>query len=294
MNPLFDPDVNPIIRRLQDSFEPPLTVSDLEQVAGELGIEWPVDFAEFLLQYNGGYFKHPVWFDVLVPGEWVKGGTVQDMSGLFPRNPKNEDDMRMSAYRLEYLPDTTLPIAGCWGDYLLLCVRGDHYGKIYFWDRAEGGPEDIHLVADSFTQFIKCLRPEEDDERPRERLPAFQAVEAGDEVAVEAYLADGGSADLRNAKGETLLMCAARRSWPRVVKRLLAAGAAVDARDAYNQTPLYFAMRGQSIDSIKLLAAAGANLACRDPKGRGLVERARGLNFWPEAKKLLQLGAPER
>ncbi|HEY5312039.1 MAG TPA: ankyrin repeat domain-containing protein, partial [Pirellulales bacterium] len=143
-------------------------------------------------------------------------------------------------------------------------------------------------------QFIKRLRPEEDDERPQERLPAFQAVSLGDEAAVEAYLADGGSVDLRNAEGETLLMCAARWSWPRLVKRLLAAGAAVDARDAHAQTPLYFAMHGQSSDSIKLLAAAGANLAYRDRMGHCLVQRARELHFWGQANKLVELGAPER
>jgi hypothetical protein len=282
------------MRRLQDSFEPALTAADLGRIGGELGIEWPADFAEFLLRFNGGYFKHSVEFDILAPAEYVSGGTVRRFLGLFPHDPKNEKDMRMAAYRLEGdIPDTTLPIADGWGGWVLLAVRGRDYGKIYLWDYIEGGPEDIHLVAYGFAQFIAGLRLAEDDEKPEERLPAFKAVASGNEAAVEAYLADGGLVDLRNAKGETLLMCAAEWRWPRLVKRLLAAGAAVDARDGQGQTPLYFAMLGQSSDSIKLLAAAGADLSYRDPTGHCLVQRAREFHFWSQAHKLVQLGAPE-
>jgi hypothetical protein len=218
---------------------------------------------------------------------------VRYLAGLFPQDPKNEDDMRMTAYRLEGIPETTLPIADGWGGWVLMAVRGRDYGKIYLWDYIEGGPEDIHLVAYGFSQFIAGLRLAEEDERPQEWLPTFQAVGSGNEAAVGIYLADGGAVDLRNAKGETLLMCAARWSWPRLVKRLLAAGAAVDARDASGQTPLYFAMFGQSRDSIKLLAAAGADLTYRDSTGQCLVQRAREFHFWYTASKLLELGAPE-
>jgi hypothetical protein len=295
MNPLFDQDVNPLMRRLQDSYEPALTQARLAQVAGELGIRWPADFAEFLLCFNGGYFAHPVGYDVLAPAEYVSGGTVQSFLGIFPGAPEYEEDMRRAAYRLEDgIPETMLPIACCWSDWLLLAVRGRDYGKIYHWDFAEGGPEDIHLVAYGFSQFIAGLKPEADHEKPQERLPAFRAVAAGEEAAVHSYLADGGAVDLRNARGETLLMCAAQWSWPRLVKRLLAAGAAANAHDTQGQTPMYFAMRGQSSDSIKLLAAAGADLNYRDSTGHCLVQRAREFAFWSQAHTLVQLGAPKQ
>jgi hypothetical protein len=282
------------MRRLQDSYEPALTAADLGRIASELGIQWPADFAEFLLRFNGGYFNHPVDFDILAPADLVSGGTVQRVEGLFPQAPEYEEDMRRTAYRLEgSIPDTMLPIASCWGDWVLLAVRGRDYGKIYLWDHINGGPEDIHLIAYGFSQFMAGLRPAEDHEKPQERLPAFKAVATGNEAAVEAHLADGGVVDLRNDKGETLLMCAARWRWPRLVKRLLAAGASVEARDGQGQTPLYFAMLGHSNDSIKLLAAAGADLSYRDSTGHCLVQRAREFHFWSAAHKLVQLGAPE-
>ena len=54
------------------------------------------------------------------------------------------------------------------GNLFLLSVKGDDYGKVYFWDHEmETEPADysnLTLIADSFDEFINNLKSEEEIE----------------------------------------------------------------------------------------------------------------------------------
>ena len=129
---------------------------------GTLGHPLPDGYRDFMLRYNGGrptpssfqlalrsgpYTDSLVdWFLSLHDGELSNlERTVKLMSGRFP-------------------PDT-LPIGrDPFGNFVLIGLRGDTRGKVYFWDHeneAEDGPDwsNVDLVAGSFDGFMSGLKP---------------------------------------------------------------------------------------------------------------------------------------
>jgi ankyrin repeat protein len=157
-----------------------------------------------------------------------------------------------------------------------------HYGKIYFWDRDNEGEEEnlVYLVADNFMEFLSSLEPDSELDRFDEELPTFQAAERGDRHAITEYVVGRGLCDVRNAKGWTLMMCAAHNSWPKVVDILARAGADPNAVDDEGWTPLHHAVWGQSLDSVKHLLLAGADTSYRDSEGRNLAQIAKELHHY--------------
>ncbi len=115
---------------------------------------------------------------------------------------------------------------------------------------------------------------------------ALQAVERGELGQTEAHLADGGKDDCRNQQGQTLLMCAARTAWPKIVRLLLQRGADPSTRDANDCTPGYHAAMGLSIDSLKLLIAASAETRYCDERGRTLIKLAEDRAYYRIARLL--------
>ncbi|MBI2823392.1 MAG: SMI1/KNR4 family protein, partial [Planctomycetia bacterium] len=57
----------PVRELLQDSYDPPLTPASLEELEIELGVRFPKEYADFLLEFNGGYFHRSVIFDLPNP-----------------------------------------------------------------------------------------------------------------------------------------------------------------------------------------------------------------------------------
>lgn len=60
------------------------------------------------------------------------------------------------------------------GNAICLRVNGDHWGSVYFWDHENEPDEDwdgsvetagnVQLLANSFSEFVNGLRPNNDDE----------------------------------------------------------------------------------------------------------------------------------
>ena len=65
------------------------------------------------------------------------------------------------------------------------------------------------------------------------------AASSGDISAVDAHLANGGSVELRDASGATLLVVAAQAGQAVVLERLLAAHADTSACNARGDTALH-------------------------------------------------------
>jgi hypothetical protein len=272
----------PILDRLQDCWDR-ISKDQLAQLEADLGVSFPEDYRTFLLKFNAGYWSHRVRARVLHPTWCVHEFVPRYNLGIIPDEEFKYCDMRETVDDFSgRVPNSFLPIMLAEGSNPICMEMGkENSGKIYFWDRDHEGTDDnlVYLVADSFIEFLSCLTAESALETRREQLPIFQAVERGDREAVTTYLISGGEFDVRNERGWTLLMCAARNSWPRFVEMLLKVGADPNAVDPEGCTPMAHAVLGQSLDSIKLLLEFEARADYRDPRGRNLAQIAKDEHY---------------
>lgn len=264
-----------ILELLQDSYDPPLTRERIEALERELGIRLPKEYAEFLLQFNGGQFTRPVLFYVPNATSYPEGVGVEFFFGD-PGDRRAQQGLTWHAETLSgRVPDDFLAVAACNSlDLALLKVAGEvpDFGSVWFWDGTEEGEgNNIHWVADSFNEFLSMLQYDTYyDYEEHETIPVFLAVERGNLRAVARFLEHGGAVDSRNAQGQTLLAAAAIYSWPKIVRLLLEHSADPNARDEPGRTPLHHAAE-HSIDSVKLILEAGADARARDRHGKSVL-----------------------
>ncbi len=267
----------PIFDRLQDCWDP-VDERQLAELETRLQVALPDDFKQFLQVFNAGQWSHGVKIDISHCDP--DSDELHLYSNLGVVSEKLEWAMDIAGVRAAYedrFPRTFLPIMRSSPELIGLHCGSDQPGRVMYWNHTwnDDNEADIVPLADTFAALISMLHPSDDIEFYREKLPAFQAVERGDKSALAAFLADGGKSDLRNLAGWTLAMCAARKSWPKLLGMLLEARADPNALDAENRTPLLHAIDGDSFDSVKLLVAAGADVQFRDAQGRTLAEIAR-------------------
>jgi len=278
----------PTLDRLQDCYDA-VTPEYVQSLESEFGFVFPPDYRQFLLAYNAGYVEHPVMFRVRNPNRYIDKRPFDRSLGIVRDEESSEMDIR-GVYKCfeDWIPSNLIPIASSASDPICMGMADATRGKIYLWDAARGDEDDgaVYLVADSFTEFLSRLYPEDDEDSFCEELPVFQAAERGQDSAVRAYLVDGGKVDCRNQQGQTLLMCAARASWPKIVRLLLEHGAAPNTVDLHGYSPLYHAAMHESNDGVKLLLAAGADARFCDDRGHTLVKLTWEKAFYRVSKTL--------
>lgn len=266
----------PILDLLQDCDDPPLTPEAVEELEIALGVRFPKDYAEFLLQFNGGEFYRCVGFELPYPKPpFLTGGRMRTFFGQPDDRIERGGLVWWSETVSDRIPEDFLPIADCnFDDYVLLKLVGprSEFQGVWFWDSTALEDEpSVHWLADSFYEFLSMLELDvctEDDEQ--ETLPLFLAIERGNLTAVERHLAQAGEVEVRNQQGHTLLTAAAIYQWPKIVRLLLEHSADPNARDHQGRTPLHHAAVS-SVDSVKLLLAAGADAKARDNEGKSVL-----------------------
>lgn len=268
----------PILELLQDCCDPPLTPETLEDLQSRLGVRFPKEYADFLLQFNGGTFTRSVEFSIPNPTEFVTGGLMRSFIGE-PNDGFEKNGLVWNAEILsDRIPRDFLPIADCNGsDHVLLKLVGpdSHFEGVWYWDSSafwiSDEEQSLYWLADSFHEFLSmlvydvCAYEEE-----RETLPLFQAIQRGAITAIEQYLVQGGDVEAHNEQGHTLLMAASIYRWPKLVRLLLEHSANPNSRDKNGQTPLHHAAV-HSLDSVKLILAAGADATARDNEGKSVL-----------------------
>ena len=275
----------PIFDRLPDCWSR-ISEDQLRQLEDALEADFPDDYRDFLLHFNAGEWSHAIKARVLEPNPFVDDVAIPSTYGIISDDRFMGDDIlntilnTVEAYSDE-IPNTFVPIMDAMGAPVCMDLSEEDYGKIYYWGRSHEGTDRkrAYLIADSFTEFLLSLRPDTDMDIRNEELPAFQAAERGDRKAVLDYLFDRGRPDIRNAKGWTLLMCAARNSWPKIVEMLYNSGANPNALDSDGWSPLHHAVWGQSLDSVKHLLIAEADTDYRDSQGLNLAQIAKDLGY---------------
>ena len=124
----------------------------------------PQEYIEWLLQYNGGT---PVEdsFDFTDLDGRNNGGSVHYFYAIGGEMSYNLTDN--FNFLKDRIPSEVISIASesC-GNQICLGLRGEYYGKIYFWDHnfefdtedgAEQSYDNLFLITNSFSEFVENL-----------------------------------------------------------------------------------------------------------------------------------------
>ena len=158
---------------IMERITPPTNEVELLNIEKEMECQFPNDYRQFLLTYNGGIPKKNI-----IP--FVENGIVtEDYVDLFCGICDNRTYSLFTIYCrfIGRIPDNTIPIArDPGGNLFVMSIRGDDYGCIYFWDHEEECSDNWDLddtenteykspdysnmtfVAKSFTDLINNLR----------------------------------------------------------------------------------------------------------------------------------------
>jgi hypothetical protein len=137
----------------------PLSLERLESFEKFIQIKLPVDYREFLLQYNGGkpqpsgFWIHP----------YDDGDSVYQFLGLHD-GPKGRSIDTCKGEELYGIPRSLLPIGDDGlGNSICLGLSESTYGEIFFLDHDEHpyhdpeSPDGIIKLSNSFTEFCDSL-----------------------------------------------------------------------------------------------------------------------------------------
>ena len=124
-----------------------------------LGAALPADYREFLLSHNGGEF---------VPDEIVLPGHAEPFASMGPLFGLHDGRQSLEAAcdNVEGLIPAAVLAFGedVGGNLLCIGIRGEHRGKVFFWDHNRSLPgEDepswsgMTLLAGSFAEFVAAL-----------------------------------------------------------------------------------------------------------------------------------------
>lgn len=136
---------------------PPTTEAALQAYEKQLGFQFPSDYRNFLLKYNGGGRPAHAIFDYKQPS----GKTERSMVDVFFGLDIDEIDDINVQQDFQNQPDYLFLIGRDLGGLLCIGIRGDHHGKIYVWETSIGN--DVVLLADNFNEFLEMLYSDEDE-----------------------------------------------------------------------------------------------------------------------------------
>jgi hypothetical protein len=142
---------------------PPVDEPRVLALESRFGSRLPEDYREFLLAFNGGK-PVPACFQFT-----SKSGRTSDSVVNWFLSLSHEEMLNIEAvlgWLDSRIPPDVVPIAiDPFGNFILLGLRGDVRGKVYFWDHdrePERQPDwsNIDLIADSFDGFLRALTPD--------------------------------------------------------------------------------------------------------------------------------------
>ncbi len=116
----------------------------------------------------------------------------------------------------------------------------------------------------------------------------LEAVVAQDVAKVQSLLKDHADVHVRDEKGNTALMFAAKSGHKEIVQLLLDANAAVNVTNSYGSTPLFEAVLEGHVDAARLLLQRGANVNVVDNLGQTPLMEAAALWYEDMVPMLLQ------
>jgi hypothetical protein len=157
--------------------EPPATEAQVVTLEKLMKVELPPDYRAFLVKEGGGArVQIGAEEDIVFPLKWNGQEWAKRLDVALFRNFYSLDEKSKLAWKAAYqifiqdrrVPADLLPIAYDAGsNQVLLGISGQRRGKVYYWakdfepvdDPPEPGYDNIAFVADSFTDFLKSMRP---------------------------------------------------------------------------------------------------------------------------------------
>lgn len=137
----------------------PIDRARLEAFEARLGAVLPADYRQFLVTHNGGEFLPE---EIVLPGQAEPFASTNPMFGLHD-GPLSLEEIYENVE--SEIPGDVLAFGeDAGGNLLCIGIRGNHRGKVYFWDQNESSPgEDepgwsgMTLLAESFDEFVAAL-----------------------------------------------------------------------------------------------------------------------------------------
>lgn len=152
-----------------------LNYADIILLEKKLDLVLPLDYTKFLKKHNGVYLEEGYYFDYLDEYAEEQANTTTNFYGLNTTNLYSKfsyittyciDGLIVSAHFFweEYeILNHYLTICDLHRPQLCLNIKGNNYGKIYYWDpdiASDISEEHYLYLANSFTDFLGKLKRE--------------------------------------------------------------------------------------------------------------------------------------
>ncbi len=151
--------------------------SDIQLFERMIGERLPAKYREFLLSKGGGALTDDYIFRMSKPGKLNNTDMlIEDSLEYFSAfNPKGNFDLNthyhfMSSNDREfpYIPNEMIVIGGSGSSCLLLGIKGEYLGKVYFWhsnlfhgdEHGEETYDNISFVSNNFDDFLESSKIE--------------------------------------------------------------------------------------------------------------------------------------
>ncbi len=146
-----------------ENYSPPVCSEKIEFIEKKLGIILPLEYKAFLESYNGGY-PVPDVFDI----PKINDSSIVDRFFGIDLNQYSNLETFIENYRNK-IPKYFIPIArDPGGNLIVICLIGDQYGAIFFWDHEfetdneKPDMSNLFFIAGGFGEFIENLYENED------------------------------------------------------------------------------------------------------------------------------------
>lgn len=145
--------------------------SDISELESYVGLEFPSDYKDYLLKYNGGRCSPDVFS--FIENDKETNSSVDWFYGIHDDGSyslkSNIDIFKIEEKRM---PKHILPIAqDPFGNQICISCGSGDYGKVYFWDHEnevdyflndDNDYTNLYYIADGFSKFLDSLISFED------------------------------------------------------------------------------------------------------------------------------------
>ncbi|EJV56225.1 SMI1/KNR4 family protein [Bacillus cereus] len=152
LNEIIDSEM--VVSKKEDAYK---SIETIERI---YGVDLPLDYKEFLLEYGGGFIKDNRMYQPIEVTPVTPKDGFDSIGGFYGiTNDSYEIESIIQTYK-DIIGSSVMPIADAdGGDFICIGLKDKYRGKIYYWYHEgetinEDGKEYYYLIANSFEEFI--------------------------------------------------------------------------------------------------------------------------------------------